>query len=399
MTSSADLPRLIYVGDVPVEATVHGSAVLYRLLESYPPDRLRVIETAGRSVAPNRRLPGVAYRFVAHGSTRWLNTRLHRSYSLALATRALLAPHRLTREIDGFAPEAVVTLAHGSLWMAAAQFARRQRLPLHIIVHDDRPWLAALPRPVGALVDRRFGRAYRSAASRLVVSPAMAEEYLVRHHAAGEVLYPSRAAGAPVFDAPPPGLHDPAGRIVVAYAGTTEHVGHARLLSILADALAPVGGQLVIFGPGTIREARLAGLDRPNVRLGGMLPSHELIVRLRAEADALFVPMSFAAADRINMTLSFPSKLTDYTAAGLPLLIQGPPECSAVRWAAERRAAEIVTSEDPGRVAAAVARLSGDAEYRRRLGVSAIDAGRGDFAQASAWDRFRAALMRPLAGS
>ena len=75
------------------------------------------------------------------------------------------------------------------------------------------------------------------------------------------------------------------------------------------------------------------GLDLPNIRLGGLLKSDELLRRLRADADVLFVPMSFAADDHDNMRMGFPSKLTDYTAVGLPLLIAGPADCSAVRWA------------------------------------------------------------------
>ena len=45
------LPRLLYVGDVPVEASYHGSALLHRLLVNYPPDRLSVIETAMPSLS------------------------------------------------------------------------------------------------------------------------------------------------------------------------------------------------------------------------------------------------------------------------------------------------------------------------------------------------------------
>ena len=38
------LPRLLYVGDVPVEASYHGSALIYRLLQRYPVERLRIVE-------------------------------------------------------------------------------------------------------------------------------------------------------------------------------------------------------------------------------------------------------------------------------------------------------------------------------------------------------------------
>ena len=42
--TSLELPRLLYLGDVPVEASYHGSALLYRLLQAYPAERLTIIE-------------------------------------------------------------------------------------------------------------------------------------------------------------------------------------------------------------------------------------------------------------------------------------------------------------------------------------------------------------------
>src|SRR6185503_16891632 len=111
-------------------------------------------------------------------------------------------------------------------------------------------------------------------------------------------------------------------------------------------ALEPVGGRLLIFGPLTTDGAQRAGLNNPNTEIRGLLSSTELLTRLRAEAHALFVPMSFAAADRANMEMAFPSKLADYTATGVPLLIYGPGYCSAVAWAHENRdAAEVVEAE------------------------------------------------------
>ena len=45
------LPRLLYIADVAVEASYYGSALVYRLLERYPVEQLRIVE-AGLSVHP-----------------------------------------------------------------------------------------------------------------------------------------------------------------------------------------------------------------------------------------------------------------------------------------------------------------------------------------------------------
>jgi hypothetical protein len=128
-----------------------------------------------------------------------------------------------------------------------------------------------------------------------------------------------------------------------------------------------------------------------------LLNSGQLITRLRADVDALFVPMSFAHRDRSNMELGFPSKLVDYTAAGVPLLIMGPSSCSAVRWAHENPGvAEIVDRDDQSLLRRAIQRLSDDPEHRMNLAVQAMSARTRFFTYAAAQSRLFTALQQPL---
>jgi glycosyltransferase involved in cell wall biosynthesis len=110
----------------------------------------------------------------------------------------------------------------------------------------------------------------------------------------------------------------------------------------------------------------------------GLLPSTELLTTLRNEADALFVPMSFDPADRSNMEMAFPSKLADYTATGLPLLIYGPTYCSAITWARENHeVAMIVDSQSD--LTNAIDILANNPDTRLKLGRRALQAGREYF--------------------
>ena len=105
------------------------------------------------------------------------------------------------------------------------------------------------------------------------------------------------------------------------------------------------------------------------------------MTQLRKEAHGLFVPMSFDAADRTNMELAFPSKLADYTSVGLPLLIYGPPYCSAVAWArANACVGEVVTTDEGVDLSQALERLARDPLWRVELGRRAIEVGRQHFA-------------------
>jgi glycosyltransferase involved in cell wall biosynthesis len=230
----------------------------------------------------------------------------------------------------------------------------------------------------------------------------MADTYHERYGVSGTVLLPSRAADAPVFNAPPERLGRNGHPLTCVFAGTINTLGYVRALRALADALMPLQGRLLLFGPLTPDQAADAGLATPNVEVRGLLRSAALIQRCRDEADVLFLPMSFAEADKANMQISFPSKLTDYTAMGLPLLIHGPEYCSAVRWAREHSGvAEVVDTDDVDRLAEALKRLERNPEYRMRLAAEALAVGNRLFSHTAARATFYGALARgrPASGS
>ncbi len=390
-----DLPRLLYIGDVPVESSYHGSALLYRLLQDYDPEKLRIIESNLLPSRPARRLAHVSYGSVSVGHTRPLRTRFARCYSswLTLASRG--RRRRIDRALAGFRPDAVLTVSHGFLWDSAAQFAVDHQLPLHLICHDDWPRFTNVFSFLKRHVDERLGEVYRQAVSRLCVSPFMCGAYLSRYGAMGKVLYPSLAADASQHPSPPERIRDETHSLTVAFGGTINSRAYVRSLRLLAENLAALGGRLLIFGPFTAVDARREGLDLANVEFRGLLSSPSLMERFRQEVDVLFVPMSFEEGDRPNMEISFPSKLTDYTAVGLPLLIYGPEYCSAVRWARDNPGvAEVVDQPGSALLGAAVRKLAHSPELRWRLGQSALTAGEKYFSHRSAMLTFQTELLQ-----
>ena len=388
-----DLPRLLYIGDVPVESSYHGSALLFRLLESYPHSQLLIVEggACGNS-RPDRRLHGVRYESLRLPGARALRTRFHKWagawFSLGATRRASV----LDNIAYNFQPQLVLTVAHGFIWLAAAEFAKRHDLPLYLIVHDDWPRMGEVPAALAGWLDRRFGAVYRQAKVRFCVSPYMVEAYKQRYATEGRVLYPFRAADSPKFSKPPERLARVITDLTVGFAGSV-NANYRQALKRIADALRPSGGKLVIFGPLTTTDAIQYGLNGPNIEVRGLLPSRELVETLREVADVLLLPMSFVAADQPNMTISFPSKLTDYTNAGLPLLIFGPEYCSAVRWARDNPGvAEIVSTDSSEAVQAALRRLANDANHRQGLAEAALSVGGQYFSSEAAAEVFLASL-------
>jgi glycosyltransferase involved in cell wall biosynthesis len=130
-----------------------------------------------------------------------------------------------------------------------------------------------------------------------------------------------------------------------------------------------------------MEDARREGINQRNIELRGLVKSSQLLRTFRDEADVLFVPMSFDIDERPNMEIGFPSKLTDYTAVGVPLLIYGPAYCSAVRWALENPGvAEVVNVEGTDALQQVITRLSRDPALRKALGARALAVGRRAFA-------------------
>ena len=282
-------------------------------------------------------------------------------------------------------------MAHGFGWLVAAKIAKRRSVPLHLLIHDDWPRVADVAPRFRNSLDQRFGQVYRQAQSRLCVSPAMSRFYEERYGAPGSVLYPSRAADCADFSEPPGRLADPDKRFTIAFAGTINSDGYVSALTLLQKALEPVDGRLLIFGPLTTDAALQAGLNNANTEIRGLLRSTELLTTLREQAHALFVPMSFAASDRANMEMAFPSKLADYTATGVPLLIYGPNYCSAVAWGRENHGvAEVVEAEQD--LAVAIERLATNPAHRIALGNHALKAGRQYFSHARVQQRFHQSL-------
>jgi hypothetical protein len=395
VTESLRLPRLLYVGDVPVTATLAGAALVYRLLQEYPVAKLRIVQSDLWSSVPEwgkgdhgKRLPNVPYETLRVGTERLLRSRAAIVYAPYLQLSAPWRSHKLRGLMRDYQPEAILTVAHGYTWITAARLAKQYKVPLHLIVHDDWPTCHHLPPIFQNLVDRQFGKVYRQAQTRLCISPYMVEVYEKRYGVRGSVLYPSRAADAIDFGEPSPTSEKICTAPVFAYAGSINSGGYAERLRSLATVLEPLNGKLLIYSRLSKAAAGNLGLDRPNIIIHPVIPSNELIIELRETADALFVPMDFDEHS-LAMEINFPSKLTDCTSTGLPLLICGPPNCSAVRWAKENPGvAEVVDDLSLEVLAEATARLVGSPPRRFELAAIALEKGREYFSHESVTRKF-----------
>jgi len=340
-------PKLLLVSDIYPEAGSGGAMVLYRLLEQYPADRLLVVSKESK---PSGRLPNVTYLSIDNPIPRWMMMRVNPFWPVMMARKSRYLAGSVFQQIDGFKPEAVLTVAQDHLCFVASEISRKKGISFHVIVHDDWSHHQTIrhchwTKSFGMMAcDWMIGGLFKDASSVSCVSDGMAESYAQRYGIKPKVLLPSR--GEDLATIQKPQAHS-IGRPVFAYAGNIFHPWIVESLNSLADCLATLGGHLDLYITDEAWASSLSwGLNTQRSRHAGFLPPRELVQRIALSSGGLFLPASFHAKDKLDVSTLFPSKLVDYTAAGVPILIWGPEYCSAVRWGkANPMAAAIVTSQ------------------------------------------------------
>src|SRR4051794_7711655 len=111
----ADLPRLTYIGEIPVSSTVASSALIYRLLLDYPSHKLQILQS-NLLPLPDQytRLPGVKYEAFFQSFRRPLSMRGARHYRRIMLATAPVMGHLVAKQIEkrGWRPDAILTVAH-----------------------------------------------------------------------------------------------------------------------------------------------------------------------------------------------------------------------------------------------------------------------------------------------
>lgn len=393
-TSGGVLPRLLYVGDVPISNSFGGAVQLYRLLRNYPADNLVVCAPhAGK--AP--RLPGVRHVDFDARWPRLLRTRYSAAYCAWISWRWYSVPYWSRALVRDFRPTAVLTISQTSGWILAWRLAQREKLPLFMLVHDDHVFYRHLPPYLWTWAQQRFAEAYRNAAGRFCISEQMSAEYNRRYAIPAETLLPSRDPQNPVFNEPAPQTSAVKRALTFVFAGSVYGDAAVRQLAAFATAAAAMGHRLVVYSPQHSVLLESVGAA-PGLDLRPPMDSMEWALRMRHEADCLLVTGSFDPAHRDQVNTLFPSKVADYSAIGLPLLAWAPDYASIADFARKHAGCmELVTDPDPASLAPALTRLASSTELRTGLAKEMLRLG-DMFSPEAAWRKFSTQLRSATTG-
>ncbi|RYG36154.1 MAG: glycosyltransferase [Burkholderiales bacterium] len=131
-----------------------------------------------------------------------------------------------------------------------------------------------------------------------------------------------------------------------------------------------------------ISAAKRSGLLGSRILFPPPVPERDLISRA-AQADIGLVPYEPTLINHIHCS---PNKLSQYMAAGLPILANNTRFVEQIVRQAE--CGTVVDFNDPAQLASAVSKLADDAQYRQKLGLNA----RRGFETFFNWDAYAQAL-------
>ena len=90
-----------------------------------------------------------------------------------------------------------------------------------------------------------------------------------------------------------------------------------------------------------------------------------------ADADLLYVPLAFSSANPAEIRTVFPTKVTEYALADVPILVHGPADCYTVQYAQRKQWAYTVCRSDPESVWEGIARVRSDTSLHKQLAGAA----------------------------
>jgi glycosyltransferase involved in cell wall biosynthesis len=370
-----DFPNVTLISQEVPHSKAAGSLLLLRLFECWPKDRLQVIGPLppGGAVTLNCSYTGFRPRLARLQFTRFA--------PLLSALAGIIPPQRVQPAVRR--PGVVVSVMQTGLYYAAAYAAaKRLGLPLCLIVHDD-PEEIEIVAWWGLPLVRRFNRrVYQQAQLCLCVSPQLRDVLAERYGRIGHVLYPNRSPSLQARD-PEANIELRRGRLTIGYAGTMVY-GYGNRLEELAPIFRAAGVTLRIY---SLEEPNFLGAG--GVEYAGPYSPDVLWERVKSECDAVILPYCGPRHGHTNLYRThFPSKLPEYLALGMPVIITGPAYATGMQWAADHPDACLrVPVEEDERWPEVLSQLAVDGVYRGTLARGALKAS-GEFDPGEITSRF-----------
>ena len=371
---------------------------LFRVLQSYPGDRLLVL---GPPPEPDAQLLSCRYEVLKLLTYRLACTRFREWTSGLNALNTLIEPQigysmRVARE---FQPDLIVTVMDKlSYYKHAWALSRRLNVPLMTITMDDPQTFERVHPSLETAFARFLCRLYADASLSLAISKEMSDYLEEKFGRKSDVFYfgpPEGIQRRPAEDsrylkAPP--------NLTLGYAGSLG-LGYREGLLAICDALVSTRTTLNIY----TRDQHCL-INHRQIVNRGFFTSDRLWPKVQSECDAVLLPYAFEGQMTRVYRTHFPTKLSEYCWLGMPIIVTGPGDATGVRWAMRHSdAAWAATSRDTEVLAHFFQKIRDDGEQRTSMAGASQRIAEIEFDPASIRQRFvellRIASLQPGIGT
>ncbi|HEY4784822.1 MAG TPA: hypothetical protein VIH57_02180 [Bacteroidales bacterium] len=238
------------------------------------------------------------------------------------------------KTIREFYPDMVISvMLDYPYYFNAYRIAKKYNIPLHLICHDDVEDFMRLKGIFRTLMVTKNKKIYRFATTKFVVSPEMGNEFRIRYETNEySVLYPNRDEKL----RPRPVNYSKNLRksptLVIGYAGSLNY-GYDLQLKSMLPAFYGTNTLLFIYADKAMNHLENCSFEKTVVFKGYSPDPLQTWEKIKEECDAVILPYCFNEnGDYELYKTHFPSKLTEYLALGLPVIITGPQYATGVKW-------------------------------------------------------------------
>jgi hypothetical protein len=339
-----ELPKILFLADEIPQSKNAGSIQFLRIFEDYPSDRMLVVgrKPSQDATILNCKYVELTYKVADRIRLSRFNQYLADGEALGLMRYHL--PAGVEKQIDEFNPDVVVTLMQLFMYYQSAYlYALKKNKPLIVFCHDDVEEFSRVHSLLKGSLVKRNASIYRFASRRICISPEMEKAWQVKYKISGEVMYPVADKNITPRPIEYSGSLRNEGKLTLGFAGSMAY-GYAEGIFGIVPALEASKTHLKIFNHPT---ATLPSNVSPYIEFCGYAPTPiETWNRIKEECDAVILPYSFDSTYQKLYETHFPSKLPEYLALGMPVIILGPPYSTGVRWASKKMESVIVSVDN-----------------------------------------------------
>lgn len=279
----------------------------------------------------------------------------------------------------------VVIACTGDLFDPPAAFLAAKEMGIPVILYAFDYYSRQWTEPVTISFAEAFeSRILQGAAQIIVPNECMAKEYTMRYGVRPVVIhnpfdmeeYEKNVHENPDIQTLQSGTD---GELRIVYTGAV-YDAHYSAFHNLIKAIPKTGIPgltLHIFTPQSPGQLQAHGISGP-VRIHKPRPNSEIPALQRA-ADMLFLPLAFNSPYPDIIRTSAPGKIGEYLAAKKPVLVHAP-EDSFISWFfSKNRCGEVVSEDNPEKLAESIVRLVRDDGYRQELSRNAYQLAKDKF--------------------